>query len=48
LLQRDVGPAMLYASHDQAEAMTMSDNLAVMRGGLVEQAGKLLRECLSW
>jgi ABC-type sugar transport system ATPase subunit len=30
---------ILYVTHDQAEAMTMSDRIAVMRGGVVEQVG---------
>ena len=38
-LQRKVGSTMLYVTHDQVEAMTMSDNLVVMRGGRVEQVG---------
>lgn len=38
-LQREVGSTMLYVTHDQVEAMTMSDILVVMRGGLVEQVG---------
>ena len=38
-LQREVGSTMLYVTHDQVEAMTMSDNLVVMRGGVVEQVG---------
>lgn len=38
-LQREVGSTMLYVTHDQVEAMTMSDSLVVMRGGAVEQVG---------
>lgn len=38
-LQREVGSTMLYVTHDQVEAMTMSDSLVVMRGGRVEQLG---------
>jgi ABC-type sugar transport system ATPase subunit len=36
-LQRAVGATMLYVTHDQVEAMTMADRVAVLRDGLVEQ-----------
>ncbi|HEX2294283.1 MAG TPA: ABC transporter ATP-binding protein [Actinomycetota bacterium] len=36
-LQRAVGATMLYVTHDQIEAMTMADRVAVLRDGLVEQ-----------
>ncbi len=36
-LQRSVGATMLYVTHDQVEAMTMADRVAVLRDGLVEQ-----------
>jgi ABC-type Fe3+/spermidine/putrescine transport system ATPase subunit len=29
----------MYVTHDQGEALTMSDRIAVMRGGMVEQVG---------
>jgi putative spermidine/putrescine transport system ATP-binding protein len=29
----------IYVTHDQGEALTMSDRIAVMRGGMVEQVG---------
>ncbi|HEU4448987.1 MAG TPA: ABC transporter ATP-binding protein [Gaiellaceae bacterium] len=38
-LQREVGITFLYVTHDQEEALTMSDRLAVMNGGRVEQVG---------
>jgi len=38
-LQRDVGVTTIYVTHDQEEALTMSDRLAVMRAGHIEQVG---------
>jgi spermidine/putrescine transport system ATP-binding protein len=38
-IQRDVGITFLYVTHDQEEAMAMSDRLAVMNAGHVEQLG---------
>ena len=38
-LQQSVGVTFVYVTHDQEEALTMSDRLAVMRDGLVEQIG---------
>src|SRR5689334_14540635 len=38
-IQNDVGITFLYVTHDQEEAMTMSDRIAVMRHGLIEQIG---------
>jgi spermidine/putrescine transport system ATP-binding protein len=38
-IQSDVGITFLYVTHDQEEAMTMSDRLAVMRRGRIEQIG---------
>ena len=38
-LQREVGITFIYVTHDQEEALTMSDRLAVMNGGKVEQIG---------
>jgi spermidine/putrescine transport system ATP-binding protein len=38
-LQQSVGVTFIYVTHDQEEALTMSDRLAVMRDGLVEQVG---------
>jgi len=38
-IQREVGITFLYVTHDQEEALTMSDRLAVMVDGRVEQVG---------
>jgi spermidine/putrescine transport system ATP-binding protein len=38
-LQRELGIAFIYITHDQEEALNMSDRIAVMRGGLLEQTG---------
>jgi len=38
-IQRDVGITFLYVTHDQEEALTMSDRIAVMNEGQVEQVG---------
>src|SRR5262249_42053682 len=38
-LQRDVGITFVYVTHDQEEALTMSDRLAVMDSGRVAQVG---------
>ncbi len=38
-IQRRLGTTFLYVTHDQTEAMTMSDRIAVMREGRVEQVG---------
>jgi spermidine/putrescine transport system ATP-binding protein len=38
-LQREVGITFVYVTHDQEEALTMSDRLAVMSNGRVEQCG---------
>jgi spermidine/putrescine transport system ATP-binding protein len=38
-LQRRVGITFLLVTHDQGEALSMSDHLAVMNCGLVEQVG---------
>lgn len=35
-IQREVGITFLYVTHDQAEAMSMADRLAVMNGGRIE------------
>jgi len=36
-IQREVGITFVYVTHDQSEALTMSDRIAVMREGVVEQ-----------
>ena len=38
-IQEEVGITFLYVTHDQEEAMTMSNRLAVMRNGRIEQIG---------
>ncbi len=38
-LQREVGITFVYVTHDQEEALTMSDRLAVMHGGRIQQLG---------
>jgi multiple sugar transport system ATP-binding protein len=38
-LQREVGTTTVYVTHDQVEAMTMGDRIAIMRDGLLEQVG---------
>ena len=38
-IQREVGITFVYVTHDQEEALTMSDRLAVMNGGRIEQLG---------
>src|SRR5437870_13511618 len=38
-IQKDVGITFVYVTHDQEEALTMSDRLAVMSNGQIEQIG---------
>jgi spermidine/putrescine transport system ATP-binding protein len=38
-LQEEVGITFIYVTHDQEEALTMSDRIAVMSSGRVEQIG---------
>jgi putative spermidine/putrescine transport system ATP-binding protein len=38
-LQRDLGITFIYVTHDQEEALTMSDRLAVFNTGRIEQVG---------
>ena len=38
-LHRRLGATMVYVTHDQVEALTMGDRVAVMRDGRVEQVG---------
>jgi spermidine/putrescine transport system ATP-binding protein len=38
-IQQEVGITFIYVTHDQEEAMTMSNRLAVMRAGRTEQIG---------
>jgi multiple sugar transport system ATP-binding protein len=39
LLHRRLGATMVYVTHDQEEAMTLGERVAVMREGAVEQVG---------
>jgi spermidine/putrescine transport system ATP-binding protein len=39
-LQREVGITFVYVTHDQEEALTMSDRIAVLADGRVEQVGR--------
>ena len=39
-IQQDVGITFVHVTHDQEEAMTMADVIAVMHGGQIEQLGK--------
>jgi len=43
-LQRDMGVTTIYVTHDQTEAMTMGDKIAVLDGGELQQLGTPL-EC---
>jgi multiple sugar transport system ATP-binding protein len=38
-LQRDLNVTTVYVTHDQIEAMTMGDRVAVMKAGLLQQVG---------
>jgi spermidine/putrescine transport system ATP-binding protein len=38
-IQREIGITFVYVTHDQEEALTMSDRIAVMNAGRVEQIG---------
>jgi spermidine/putrescine transport system ATP-binding protein len=39
LLQRQLGSTFIFVTHDQEEALTLSDQIAVMRAGRIEQLG---------
>jgi iron(III) transport system ATP-binding protein len=39
-LQRELGVTSVYVTHDQTEALAMSNRIAVMRSGKIEQIGK--------
>jgi multiple sugar transport system ATP-binding protein len=39
-IQRAVGATTLYVTHDQLEAMTLGDRIAVMRDGVLQQVGR--------
>ncbi len=38
-LQRDLGITVIYVTHDQSEAMSMADQVVLIRDGRIEQAG---------
>jgi lactose/L-arabinose transport system ATP-binding protein len=38
-LHQHLGATMIYVTHDQTEAMTLADNIVVLRNGKVEQVG---------
>ncbi|MEI8056959.1 MAG: ABC transporter ATP-binding protein [Actinomycetes bacterium] len=38
-IQREVGITFVFVTHDQDEALTMSDRIAIMNNGLIEQSG---------
>ncbi|HEX4439594.1 MAG TPA: ABC transporter ATP-binding protein [Thermoanaerobaculia bacterium] len=42
-LQRELGITFVFVTHDQEEALTMSDRIAVMNRGRVEQSGDAAR-----
>ncbi len=39
-IQQEVGITFIYVTHDQEEALTMSDRMAVMSNGRIEQIGR--------
>jgi len=39
-IQKKLGITVIYVTHDQSEAMTMSDRIVVMESGVVQQVGK--------
>ncbi len=38
-IQEEVGITFIFVTHDQEEALTMSDKIVVMKGGVIEQLG---------
>lgn len=38
-IQQEVGITAIYVTHDQSEAMALSDNIIIMKNGVVEQMG---------
>lgn len=38
-LHRELGNTMIYVTHDQTEAMTLSDRIVVLKDGVIEQVG---------
>jgi multiple sugar transport system ATP-binding protein len=44
-IQRHLGVATMYVTHDQTEAMTMGDRVAVMNAGVLQQCDHPLQQC---
>ena len=38
-MQRELGITFVYVTHDQEEALTMSDTIIVMKDGVIQQIG---------
>lgn len=38
-IQQEVGITFIFVTHDQEEALTMSDKIVVMKGGEIQQVG---------
>ena len=36
-LHQDLGNTMIYVTHDQVEALTLADRIAIMKGGVIQQ-----------
>ena len=39
-LHKELGTTMIYVTHDQVEAMTMGDRIAIFNAGVIEQIGR--------
>jgi spermidine/putrescine transport system ATP-binding protein len=39
-IQKEVGKTFIYVTHDQTEAIVMSDRIAIMQGGKIKQIGE--------
>ena len=42
-LQRSLGVTTVYVTHDQTEALTMGDRIAVLKDGILQQVGTRAR-----
>lgn len=38
-IQQEVGITFIYVTHDQEEALTMSDKIVIMKSGEIQQVG---------